>query len=250
MTEPLTIIGNYLSPYVRKVLVCLELKGIPYRIDPIAPFVGDDAFGRLSPLRRIPVLLDGDLVLNDSTVICEYVQDRFPEVPLYPADPVQRAKARWLEEYCDSQLGDVIVWRMFFQKGVRRFLFNEGTDEDVVRRAREEELPVALDYLEAQLPAQGWIFGEVSIADISIAAFFRNAVFVRYQVDAARWPRVAGLLERAWALPAFHTLARYEDGSLRTPLPEQRAALAAMGAPITETTYGTAAPRYGVRRPG
>lgn len=250
MSEPLTIIGNHLSPYVRKVLVCLELKGIPYRIDPIAPFVGNEEFSRLSPLRRIPVLIDGELVLNDSTVICEYLQDRFPEVSLYPADAVQRARARWLEEYADSQLGDVIVWRMFFQKGIRRFLFNEGTDEDVVRKAREEELPVALDYLEAQLPEQGWIFGELSIADISIAAFFRNAVFVRYQVDAARWPRMATFLERAWALPAFRTLAAYEDAMLRTPLPEQRAVLAAMGARLTETTYGDASPRYGLRRLG
>ncbi len=110
MSEPLKIIGNYLSPYVRKVLVCLELKGIPYRIDPIAPFVGNEDFSRLSPLRRIPVLIDGDLVLNDSTVICEYLQDRFPDVSLYPADAVQRARARWLEEYADSYLGDVIVW--------------------------------------------------------------------------------------------------------------------------------------------
>ena len=250
MSEPLTIIGNYLSPYVRKVLVCLELKGIPYRIDPIAPFVGDEEFSRLSPLRRIPVLLDGDLVLNDSTVICEYLQDRFPEIPLYPADPVQRAKARWLEEYADSQLGDVIVWRMFFQKGVRRFLFNEGTDEDVVRKAREEELPVALDYLEAQLPGQGWIFGELSIADVGVAAFFRNAVFVRYQVDAERWPRMSAFLERAWALPAFRALATYEDGMLRTPLSEQRGVLAAMGAPLTETTCGNAPARYGLRRLG
>jgi glutathione S-transferase len=250
MSEPLTIIGNYLPPYVRKVLVCLELKGIPYRIDPIAPFVGNEDFSRLSPLRRIPVLIDGDLVLNDSTVICEYLQDRFPEVSLYPADPVRRARARWLEEYADSYLGDVIVWRMFFQKGVRRFLFNEGTDEDVVRRAREEELPIGLDYLEAHLPEDGWLFGEVSIADISIAAFFRNAAFVRYQVDAARWPRVAAFLARAWALPAFRTLAAYEDGMLRTPLPEQRGLLAAMGAPLTGTTCGDASPRYGLMRLG
>jgi len=250
MSEPLTIIGNYLSPYVRKVLVCLELKGIPYRIDPIAPFVGNEDFSRLSPLRRIPVLIDGELVLNDSTVICEYLQDRFPEISLYPSDPVQRARARWLEEYADSYLGDVIVWRMFFQKGVRRFLFNEGTDEDVVRKAREEELPVGLDYLEAHLPEDGWLFGELSIADISIAAFFRNAAFVRYQVDAARWPRMAAFLTRAWALPAFRTLAAYEDGMLRTPLPEQRDLLAAMGAPLTETTCGNASPRYGLMRLG
>lgn len=250
MSEPLTVIGNHLSPYVRKVLVCLELKGIPYRIDPIAPFVGNEEFSRLSPLRRIPVLIDGELVLNDSTVICEYLQDRFPEVSLYPADPVQRARARWLEEYADSQLGDVIVWRMFFQKGIRRFLFNEGTDEDVVRKAREEELPVALEYLETQLPEQGWIFGELSIADISLAAFFRNAAFVRYQVDAARWPHMAAFLERAWSLPAFRTLAAYEDAMLRTPLPEQRTVLAAMGARLTDTTCGDASPRYGLRRLG
>jgi glutathione S-transferase len=250
MSEPLTIIGNYLSPYVRKVLVCMELKGIPYRIDPIAPFVGNEDFSRLSPLRRIPVLLDGDLVLNDSTVICEYLQDRFPDVSLYPADPVQRARARWLEEYADSYLGDVIVWRMFFQKGVRRFLFNEGTDEDVVRKAREEELPIGLDYLEAHLPEDGWLFGGLSIADISIAAFFRNAAFVRYRVDAARWPRMAAFLERAWALPAFRTLAAYEDGMLRIPLPEQRDLLAAMGAPLTDTTLGDASPRYGLMRLG
>ena len=139
---------------------------------------------------------------------------------------------------------------MFFQKGVRRFLFNQGTDEEVVRRAREEELPVALDYLEPRLPGDGWIFGELSIADISIASFFRNAAFVRYQVDPLRWPRTAAVLARALALPAFARLATFEDRTLRTPLPEQRAVLAQMGAPLTETTYGDAAPRYGVMRLG
>ena len=143
-----------------------------------------------------------------------------------------------------------MIWRMSFQKGVRRFLFNQGTDEEVVRRAREEELPVALDYLEPRLPGDGWIFGELSIADISIASFFRNAAFVRYQVDPLRWPRTAAFVARALALPAFARLATFEDRTLRTPLPEQRAVLAQMGAPLTETTYGDAAPRYGVMRLG
>ena len=189
-------------------------------------------------------------MLNDSTVICEYLQDRFPAPSLYPADPVDRAKARWLEEYADSYLGDVVIWRMFFQKGVRRFLFNQGTDEEVVRRAREEELPLALDYLEPRLPGDGWIFGELSIADISIASFFRNAAFVRYQVDPLRWPRTAAFVARALALPAFARLATFEERTLRTPLAEQRAVLAQMGAPLTGTTYGDAAPRYGVMRLG
>ncbi|MDV6642573.1 glutathione S-transferase family protein, partial [Pseudomonas aeruginosa] len=115
MAEPLLIIGSYLSPYVRKVLVLLELKGIAYRIDPIVPFFGDEAFERLSPLRQIPVLVDGDFVLNDSSVICQYLEERYPQPSLYPVDIGQRAQARWLEEYADSRLGQVIIWQLFHQ---------------------------------------------------------------------------------------------------------------------------------------
>ena len=54
MTRRVQVIGSYVSPYVRKVLVVCHLKGIDYEIDPIVPFFGDDRFARLSPLRRIP----------------------------------------------------------------------------------------------------------------------------------------------------------------------------------------------------
>ncbi|KRG68783.1 glutathione S-transferase family protein [Pseudoxanthomonas dokdonensis] len=246
MTSQYTIIGNPLSPYVRKVLVCMDLKGLAYRLDPIAPFVGNEEFSRISPLRRIPVLIDGELVLNDSTVICEYLQDAHPQAPVYPADPRQRARVRWLEEYCDSRLGEVIIRRMFFEKGLKRFLFNQSTDEAVFAKARDRELPQALDYLQSQLPEQGWITGDLSMADITIASFFRNASFVRYQVDAQRWPRVAVLLQRAWALPAFERLARIEERIARTPLPQQREVLTELGVDLTEHTLGDGSPRPGV----
>ncbi|MGN6224630.1 glutathione S-transferase family protein [Pseudoxanthomonas sp.] len=248
MREPVTILGNYLSPYVRKVLVCLQLKGIAYRIDPFAPFIGDDAFSRLSPLRRIPVLIDGDFVLNDSTVICEYLEDLQPTPALYPAAPRDRARARWLEEFADSRLGEVIIWRMFYQLRVKRYLFGETPDEAVVRKAREEELPDALDYLETQLPAEGFLFGDVGVADVAIAAFFRNATFVRYRIDANRWPRAAAFVERMHALPAFAALAEFEDRTLRTPVAQQREVLIDMGAPVAATTFGNIAPRRGIMK--
>ena len=56
MAAPVRIIGSYLSPYVRKVLVCLRTKGVPYEIDPIIPFVGDDRFSQLSPAPADPRL--------------------------------------------------------------------------------------------------------------------------------------------------------------------------------------------------
>jgi glutathione S-transferase len=248
MTQPLTVIGNYLSPYVRKVLVCLELKGVDYVIDPLTPFLGNEEFSRLSPLRRVPVLIDGDLVLNDSSVICQYLEDKYPGPSLYPADIVQRAKARWLEEFADTRLADVLVWRLFYQLAVLRHVFAQATDESVVQKARDVDIPSALDYLEAQLPAEGFVFGELSIADISIACYFRTAAFVRYTIDAQKWPRAAALVERVQALPAFQKLARLEESMLRIPLAQQREALAAAGAPLTRETMATATPRHGFPR--
>ncbi|HNN97544.1 MAG TPA: glutathione S-transferase family protein, partial [Pseudomonadota bacterium] len=77
MTETVTVIGSPLSPYVRKVLVCLDQKGISFQLDPIVPFFGDDRFGQISPLRRIPVLIDAEVTLCDSSVICQYLEDRY-----------------------------------------------------------------------------------------------------------------------------------------------------------------------------
>src|SRR5262245_21268117 len=90
-SAPATIIGGPVSPYVRKVLTVCEMKGVPYRLDPIVPFFGDDAFSELSPLRRIPVFIDDEVSLCDSSVICEYLNDRYADPPLLPADVAQRA---------------------------------------------------------------------------------------------------------------------------------------------------------------
>ncbi|HET6805110.1 MAG TPA: glutathione S-transferase family protein [Frateuria sp.] len=244
----LTVIGNYVSPYVRKVLVCMELKGLDYTVDPIAPFVGNDAFERISPLRRIPVLLEGERVFNDSSVICQYLEDTHPQPALYPTDPVDRARARWLEEYADTALADALIWRFFYQKAIRRHVFGETPDEGVVQEALAMHIPRALDYLEGELPTRGFLFQALSIADIAIACMFRTASFARFHIDAERWPRSAAYVARVLALEPFCRLAALEDAMLRLPLAEQRAALAAAGAPLTAQSLGTATPRHGLPR--
>ncbi len=244
--QPLLIVGSYLSPYVRKVLVCLEVKDIPYQVDHIVPFFGDDRFSQLSPLRRIPVLVDGDLVLSDSTAICEYIEDRQPQPPLLPADIRDRARARWLEEFADTRMGDVFIWRLFNQIAIRPSVWGEKGDRELVDRNLREDVPSVLDYLEGEAPADGFRFGALSIADIAPACFFRNAGWVRFQIDAARWPRAAGWMGRTLATPAFRKLAAIEDAILRTPIHEQRAALKALGAPVSADTYAASTPRRGI----
>lgn len=242
------IIGNYLSPYVRKVLVALHLKGLAYEIDPIIPFFGDERFAAASPLRRIPVLIDGALTLSDSSVICQYLEDRYPAPALYPADVADRAQARWLEEYADTRMGDVFIWQLFNQVAINPYVWGRKSDEAALARTLAEEVPQVLDYLEARLPRQGFLFGAVSIADISIAAFFRNAAFARFRIDAGRWPRTAGFVERVLGLEVFGRLKPFEDRLLRTPIPQHRAALAELGAPLTAESYATAVPRPGIMR--
>lgn len=244
--QPVTVIGAYLSPYVRKVLVCLDLKGIAYRIDPIVPFFGNDAFTALSPVRRVPVLIDGETVLPDSSVICAYLDERYPGTPLLPEDPAARARARWLEEYADTRMGEVIVWRLFNEVAINPYVWGKPTDEAVLARAVNEELPELLDYLEGQAPVSGYFFGAFGLADIAVASLFRNAEFARYAIDAGRWPRMAALVAAALAEPAFAALRPFEKICLRTPVLEQRAALGAAGAPLSETTWGTATPREGI----
>jgi len=242
------IIGSYLSPYVRKVLVVLDLKGISYEIDPIVPFFGNDHFSQMSPVRRIPVLIDDDATLADSSVICQYLEDRYPQPALYPADVVDRARARWLEEFADSRMGDVLIWRLFNQVAIKPAVWGEQTDKSVVDQTIREDIPLVLDYLETQVPAAGFIFGGVSIADISIACFFRNAAFAQFQVDAGRWPRTAAFVARVLNLESFAKLKSIEDRLIRTPLAHHRDALIEMGAPLMKTTCGTEQPRRGVMR--
>jgi len=246
VAAPVQIIGSYLSPYVRKVLVCLERKKIAYEIDPIVPFFGDDLFAKLSPLRRVPVLIDDQVTLSDSTVICEYLEERHPEPSLQPRGAAPRARARWLEEFADTRLGDVFVWRLFNELVIKPFVWGEKTDRAVVARTLAEDVPQVLDYLEAELPADGFLFGELGVADAAIACFFRNAAFARFQVDAARWPRTAAFVARVLSTEPFQRLAPFEDRMLRTPIAQQRSALAELGAPLTRETFGTSVPRRGV----
>lgn len=246
MQRKVSVIGSLLSPYVRKVLVVLDLKGIEYEIDPIVPFFGDDRFEKLSPLRRVPVLIDPTVVLSDSSVICQYLEDRYPEPALYPPDVVARARARWLEEFADTRMGDVFIWRLFNQVAIKPAVWGEKADNDVVAKTIAVDAPQVLDYLEGELPEQGFAFGAMSIADISLACFFRNAELARFSIDASRWPRTASLVTRVFASPPFQRLRPIEDRLIRTPIGEHRRVLAELGVTLTAETFGLTAPKRGV----
>jgi len=248
MPEPLTIIGSFVSPYVRKALACLNLKGLAYEVDPITPFFGNDEFERMSPLRRIPVLVDGDFSVSDSSVICAYVDEAYPGHALYPADPKDRARARWLEEFADSRLGDLFIWDFFYQKVVHPLVWGEPGDQQRIERAVNDGIPAALDYLERELPAQGFLFGDIGAADVSIASFFRNGAYAGFEADSARWPRTAAFVDRVLAHPCVAALLPFEDVQRSADIKGRRQALLDAGAPLCSRSYGVREPRKGLMR--
>jgi glutathione S-transferase len=247
----LLVIGSYLSPFVRKVLVALHVKQLPYAVEPLVGFWAPAAFEKISPLKRIPVLIDGDTVVNDSSVIVQYLEERFPSSPpLLPVDVSHRARTRWLEEYADTYLADVLVWRLYNEQFLRKNVWGEDPREEVLASSRQEINTTILPYLEQQAPAPGKYFldlSTMSVGDIAVASLFRSAALAKFVVDENRFPRTAAWLATTWAQPAFTSLEPFEQVSRKTKIPDQRRALTEAGAPIAITPYGEAEP---TPRPG
>lgn len=242
---PVQVYGIYLSPAVRKVLVVLDMKGVPYEIDPLMPFMGNQTFSKLSPLRRVPVMVDNGVVIRGSTIICEYLDERYPSPPILPKDPADRARARWLEEFADSRMQEVLIEDFVIQIMINPRVWGQPTDDAVVEHTKAHGIPHALDYLESELPQGAFLFDEVGVADIAIASVVRTAELYGFKIDPARWPVTAALVDRVLALESFVKLRSFEQTLSETPPPEHWDALARCGAPLVAKTLGTEQPRRG-----
>src|ERR1700742_625235 len=122
----LVVYGSNVSPFVRKVRVVLAEKKQDYTLEPVTPFTPPPEFLAISPLKRIPVLRDTDLAepntLPDSSIICDYLEHKFSKPALYPADPFERARALWYEEYADSVMAQNIGRGLFFERIVKKMM--------------------------------------------------------------------------------------------------------------------------------
>lgn len=213
----LIVYGVTLSPYVRKVCVLLQEKGLEYQMVEATPFQPTPEFLAASPLKKMPAFRDTSIpepnTLADSTVICDYIETKFPEHPLYPKDPYLRARALWFEEYADTILGKCIGAGLFYERVVKK-LFGKECDEAICQKTLQEELPGMFDYLEKELGTNTYFVGNTfTIADISVATLLANFMHVE-KFDSARWPRLAAFLDRVHTRPSFAALIEKEKAVL------------------------------------
>ena len=169
-------------PYAARVRIVLAEKGLDY--DAVEIDLDDRPawIYEKNPLGRVPVYEeDGGLVLPESRVIMEYLEERYPEPPLWPADPAERALGRlWLERF-DDRLGHAYY-------AARR---GDG----------REQLDARLAELERVLEAQPYLTGrEYGLADIGYVPWILRAL-ERFGIEPA--PSLGDWLGRVAARPAI-----------------------------------------------
>lgn len=195
-----------LSPLCTKVSLALGEKGLDYeRVE--VPYSMREGYSprhpeveRINPKGQVPVLVDGELELYDSTVILEYVEDRYPEPPLMPRDVADRARCRQLEAYADEVYFPDVFRLSDAQFGPLR----EGRAPDPAQiETARAKLAHHQQYLDRLLTGREFLVGDaLSLADLA------NALAVR-STQAMGAPVESGLVhfgpwyERIQQRPAF-----------------------------------------------
>ncbi|HKP57885.1 MAG TPA: glutathione S-transferase family protein [Polyangiales bacterium] len=161
-----------LSPYAQKVKLALLEKGIAFSAKLPDLVALDSEFAALSPRLEVPVFVDDEVRLFDSSVILEYLEDRWPEPALLPRGAAERARVRTLEEICDT-LYDAVNW------GVSEIVVFKRAEGDAAARmlARAKQQVDGLNArLERELANRAWFNGEsIGYGDVAVYPFVNGA---------------------------------------------------------------------------
>lgn len=193
------------SLFTAKVRIALDEKAIAYervevgwsRERGYAPHHPDVV--ALNPKHQVPVLVDGDTVVYDSTLILEYLEERQPNPALYPSGLAERARCRQLEAYADEILFQP-VWQL-----ITRGVYG-ASEPDVGAQARDT-LGRLAERLDEQLVGRAFLCDAFSVADIATFVMLSAAATLGAPVPE-RFENLRGWLARVAARPAVSNDAR------------------------------------------
>jgi glutathione S-transferase len=191
-------------PFGQKVRIVLAEKGLSYELIQVDLTQGEQRrpeFRRLNPFGRVPVLVDEDTTVYDSTIIAEYLEDEYPEPPLLPAvgSSALRAQARTWEDIADTsftlQVGQLMAE-----------ISKAEADRDSNRIQRLQQwIEQMLSFINHQLQGQDFLAYQFSVADIGFVP--RLLVLKELGLDpAASRGNIDGWLRRMLDRPSIQNL--------------------------------------------
>lgn len=196
------LFGASISPFVRKVLMCANEKGLTLDHRPVSPHTDDAEFRAASPLGKIPGFRDGDYTLADSSAIIHYLDTKYPGTPIIPAEARARGKVIWFEEYCDTVMfatGTQIFLNRVLFPVFRKMPGDTAKADELVAT----QVPTIFAYLESAVPEQGFLVGDsFTLADAALTCQLVNLDHSGVKVDAARYPKLAAYFARNVARPS------------------------------------------------
>jgi glutathione S-transferase len=218
----------------RRVRLCLEEKGLAYEghvVDMANLEHHSPEYLKINPLGVIPTLVHDGLPLHESGTICEYLDETFPDPPLRPDAPYERAVMRNWIRHIDGLIGNLIIfnWRHHLAKTASQWSDQELAEklgnipskerqeawlraarkpytEEERGAARDKLVQLLLDRMEPALKPSGWLVGKAySIADIAAVPFVKriDEEIAPDEVSAKKHPRVAEWWAKIQARPAF-----------------------------------------------
>ncbi|MEX2644557.1 MAG: glutathione S-transferase family protein [Acetobacterales bacterium] len=161
----------WLSPFSRKVRIVLAEKKLEFRLKAENVWERREEFLALNPAGEVPVLVDeSGTVISDSTAICEYLDEMFPNPPLIPGDPPERAEIRRLAAWFDGKFDREVTANLVGEKMMKRFL-GMGNPDSAAIRAGAQNLHGHLSYIGWLSERRRYLAGDsFSLADIAAAA--------------------------------------------------------------------------------
>ncbi len=196
----LTLFEHPLSPYAQKVKIALREKGTPFAAQlPMNIGAGGaaGAFLDANPRAEVPVLIDGATAVFDSTIILEYIEDRWPKPALLPAAPAERARVRMIEEVMDTHY-EAINWGLGEIGWFRRA---EGDLAETLRAAAASQTRAFHAWLEGQLGDRSWFNGAAfGWGDLAVVPYLAASAALGNAPPAGS--RLATWLERALERPS------------------------------------------------
>ncbi len=194
-----------LSPYAQKVKIALDEKGIAYEAKmPAAIGSGqpDLEFLKANPRGEVPALIDDGFAVFDSTIILEYIEDKWPTPPLLPRSAADRSAARTIEEVMDTHF-EPINWGM---GEIRWFKRAEGERARTIEAHAAQQARGIYQWLSRQLGGKPWFNGEsFGWADLSVVPYLNGALGSGFAPD--KGSNLSQWLERANARPSVQKAA-------------------------------------------